>query len=165
MRLPQARIPQMPSVDIVSAKTALEAVKGGRGRFVDLRSSAEYRKAHAKGAVWAIRPHLDRLAPQAGTAYYLIGEESARTRLAAGDLVQLYNSDAALVDGGMEALVAAGAETAASPNTPAPEEAVDFTWFAHGRHDGDLDASRLYLDWEQGLVEQLDAEERAAFLI
>jgi hypothetical protein len=41
----------------------------------------------------------------------------------------------------------------------------DVTWFAHGRHDGDLDASRTYLDWEVGLEHQLDAEERAEYAL
>ncbi len=41
--------------------------------------------------------------------------------------------------------------------------AVDVISFAHGRHDGDADASRLYLSWEKGLVDQLSAEERAQF--
>jgi hypothetical protein len=41
--------------------------------------------------------------------------------------------------------------------------AVDVTSFAHGRHDGDLAASKCYLDWEQGLVPALSTDERAAF--
>ncbi|NNE87203.1 MAG: hypothetical protein HKN27_03925 [Silicimonas sp.] len=39
------------------------------------------------------------------------------------------------------------------------------TWFAHGRHQGNRDASRLYLSWEKGLVAQLDDQERAEFLL
>ncbi|NNK78916.1 MAG: rhodanese [Litoreibacter sp.] len=59
-----------------------------------------------------------------------------------------------------------GADNAPASKPAAPTQgqlAPDIPWFAHGRHDGDHDASRLYLSWEQGLVAQLDPEERAQF--
>jgi hypothetical protein len=54
---------------------------------------------------------------------------------------------------------------AAGPESPSREEAIDFLWFVHDRHDGNLEASRAYLAWEQGLIAQLDAQERAAFTL
>jgi hypothetical protein len=46
---------------------------------------------------------------------------------------------------------------------PADGDAIDYLWFVHDRHDGNLDAARRYLAWEQGLIAQLDAEEKAEF--
>ncbi|HEY9550065.1 MAG TPA: hypothetical protein VIR45_11245, partial [Kiloniellaceae bacterium] len=68
------------------------------------------------------------------------------------------------VDGGQAALAAAGATIEASPADPSAEEAIDFLALVHDRHDGNLAASRRYLAWEQGLIAQLDAAERAAFV-
>jgi hypothetical protein len=67
------------------------------------------------------------------------------------------------VEGGQAALASAGAAIEASSDRPTQEEAIDFLVFVHDRHDGNLDASRRYLAWEQGLIAQLDAEECAAF--
>jgi phage terminase large subunit-like protein len=46
---------------------------------------------------------------------------------------------------------------------PSREDAFDFLHFVHDRHDGNLEASRRYLAWEQGLIAQLDEAERGAF--
>jgi 3-mercaptopyruvate sulfurtransferase SseA len=70
-----------------------------------------------------------------------------------------------LLEGGCEAWRAAGLPVTASPRSPTDAECIDFVFFTHGRHDGNLEAARAYLAWEIGLVDQLDAEERAAFRI
>ena len=67
------------------------------------------------------------------------------------------------IEGGHEALVSAGAPVEATPGLPDDNEAIDHLFFVHDRHDGNLDASRRYLEWETGLVGQLDARERAEF--
>ncbi len=33
----------------------------------------------------------------------------------------------------------------------------------HDRHDGNLESAKRHLEWEQGLMAQLDDEERAVF--
>ena len=37
---------------------------------------------------------------------------------------------------------------------------MDFLFFVHDRHDGNMDAARRYLEWETGLLSQLDEQER-----
>ena len=37
---------------------------------------------------------------------------------------------------------------------------IDFLFFVHDRHDGNMDAARCYLKWETGLLAQLDDQER-----
>jgi hypothetical protein len=95
-------------------------------------------------------------------AIALLADEPEVAALAAVDLAEL-GFDAHLIEGGMAAWRAAGLSVEASPDRPAPEEAIDFLRFVHDRHDGNLEASRQYLAWEQGLVAQLDSEERAEF--
>lgn len=69
------------------------------------------------------------------------------------------------VEGGHEALVAAGAGKVDADSRPFDRDAIDHLFFVHDRHDGNLDACRRYLAWETGLVDQLDAEERGMFIL
>lgn len=165
-RLPApAAPPALPPVQDIVAGEALQAVRDGQAHFVDLRGSHAYRSGHVAGALWSIRPRLGRLPLGPATAVYLIGDDTAVTALAAGELRSLGFTEVRAVRGGQAALAAAGAAVEASPATPGPEEAIDFLFFVHDRHDGNLESSRRYLAWEQGLIAQLDAAERAAFVL
>lgn len=144
---------------------AFASVKRGAGRFIDVRPSDAYRAGHVAGALWSIRPELRNLRVRSEQHLFLIGDGSARAPLAAQDLTHLGHGKLSIVEGGHEALVAAGAAVEATPNCPEEMQSPDVTWFAHGRHDGDLNASRTYLEWETGLIAQLDAEERAEFAV
>lgn len=125
-------------------------------RFVDVRASTAYRQGHVRSAVWTIRPRIGALGPG---RVVLIG--NAEAALAALDCREAGIEVVGTV--GHEALVAAGAEQEATPDRPSDAEAIDYLFFVHDRHDGNLEASRRYLDWETGLVAQLDARERAEF--
>lgn len=152
----------LPEAAPISAAEALAAQRAGRGQLVDLRSSQAYRAGHAAGALWGIRPRLDRLGLDPTRAVHLVG--SAETAALAGrDLAALGCTEVRVVDGGQPALAAAGAEVVATPHEPGEAAAIDFLHFVHDRHDGNLESSRRYLAWEQGLIAQLDAAERAAF--
>ena len=59
------------------------------------------------------------------------------------------------------ALADAGYEVVATPDTPADEDCIDYLFFVHDRHDGNMDAARRYLEWETGLIAQLDEQERS----
>ena len=155
----------LPRAETLPAGEALQRVQAGTGRFVDLRSSTAYREGHVAGALWGIRPRLDRLPLDPGSPVYLVGDDAAVTALAARELGALGFTAVAAAAGGQAALVAAGAAIETSPGDPDPEAALDFLSFVHDRHDGNLAASRQYLAWEQGLIAQLDEAERAAFAL
>ena len=158
---PTGPAPAVPTARSVSAAEAWQSVRTGRGAVVDVRGSTAFRKGHVAGAVWGIRPRLDRLAPAAPV--HVIGDDAGTTALAVRELETLGLGPAVAVAGGHAALVAVGAPVQASPDSPADADAIDFLLFVHDRHDGNLDASRRYLTWEQGLIAQLDAEERSEF--
>lgn len=162
---PGAAAPSLPAVEPVEAAAAWQAAQAGQTQLVDLRASGAYRAGHAKGALWGIRPRLDRLPLDRALPVHLVGDDAAVTALAAAELRALGQAAVFSVSGGQDALIAAGAEVASSPESPRREEAIDFLWFVHDRHDGNLEASRAYLAWEQGLIAQLDGEERAAFVL
>jgi 3-mercaptopyruvate sulfurtransferase SseA len=93
----------------------------------------------------------------------LLADDPGIAALAAIDLAALGYKDVRLLDGGLQGWCDAGLPIESSPDCPSPDEAIDFLRFVHDRHDGNLEASRQYLAWEEGLVAQLDAEERAEF--
>ena len=160
---PPAKLVMPPrGVPEIAAIHALAEVGWGRAGLLDLRSSKDYAAGHIQGSSWTIRP---RLAEFAGRGrWLLIGDDGPQATLGACELLRLGHRDVAVIRGGFRALQSVGAlvETCA----PLPlDVAVDVTSFAHGRHDGDLDASRTYLAWEQGLVDALSPDERAAFCL
>jgi rhodanese-related sulfurtransferase len=130
--------------------------------LVDLRPALKYRKGHAAGAVWSIRPRLHAMGA-AGRTVALFADEANVGALAAIDLAELGAANVIEVVGGFEAWAQAGLPVEATPSSPTDAEAIDHLLFVHDRHDGNLAASRQYLAWEQGLVEELDRDERAEF--
>jgi rhodanese-related sulfurtransferase len=155
--------PAIPAPCSISASEALRAVHSGGGHLIDVRSSAAFRAGHVDGALWSIRQRLGRLALDRATPACLIGDDADIVALAAQELGDLGFHGVHAVEGGQEALAAIGAQIIASPETPGLEDSIDFLHFVHDRHDGNLEASRRYLAWEQGLIAQLDEAERAEF--
>lgn len=154
--------PPLTHLAEISADEALRQQKAG-ALLLDIRGSMEYRKGHVKGAHWAIRPRLaSALAGHQNSAIILIGDRSAAA-LVAQDLRDLGVADLCRVEGGQAALVAAGATMTASQDSPEDAACIDHLFFVHDRHDGNMEASRRYLAWETGLIEQLSVRERAEF--
>jgi rhodanese-related sulfurtransferase len=147
----------------VSPQTALGMVRRGEAEFVDLRPSMTYRKGHVAGAVWGIRPRLAALAAKMGERrILLIADDEAVLALAQQELAGS-GHEALPVTGGHDALAAAGAAVEATPHHPADQDCLDYLFFTHDRHDGNMEAARGYLSWEIELVDQLSPAERATF--
>ncbi|THD84691.1 rhodanese [Aliigemmobacter aestuarii] len=155
--------PALPELPRIAAATALRRLHAGE-TLIDLRASAAYRQGHVAGARWACRPMLSemirRMRP---SGVMLIAEDTGEAALAAADLHDLGLPRVGLVDGGVAAMIGCGAAREVTPNDPPDEARIDHLFFVHDRHDGNLDSSRRYLEWETGLVAQLSAEERAQF--
>jgi rhodanese-related sulfurtransferase len=133
--------------------------------LLDLRPSQRYRASHAAGAQWSVRPRLNTIESLPGRAAALFTDEPGTGALAAVDLAELGARSIIEVAGGFGAWAGAGLPVEATPKRPTNAEAIDYLWFVHDRHDGNLEASRQYLAWEQGLIGQLDDNERAEFRI
>ena len=155
---PRAALPDLPPI----GASALAGFLREGGVLIDLRSSAAYRKAHIEGALWGIRPRLDRIAGS-GRSFALTADTAERARLAAIDLLSAGAKDVRVVGADLDACNAAGVRVVATPNAPPDSERVDFLFFVHDRHEGNKAAMRGYLSWETGLLAQLDEQERASF--
>jgi rhodanese-related sulfurtransferase len=155
----------LPRLSLIAPHDLEERLRGGHVRAVVLRPSADYRREHIPGAVWAIRPRLAHAVDGYRGALALVADEPLIARAAALDLAELGFSDLCLLSGGFAAWRAAGLPTVSTPDRPPDAERIDYLFFVHDRHDGNAEAARRYLAWELGLLAQLDEDERATFRI
>jgi rhodanese-related sulfurtransferase len=132
---------------------------------VSLETSAEYREAHPDGAVWSIRPRLDRLPASVleSDRLVLFAEDDASGQLAAVDLAELTLAHLTLVRGGTRGWARAGLPVTASPGDPPDEQRIDYLFWNHDRHAGNRNAMRAYLQWETELPAQIAADGLAGF--
>jgi rhodanese-related sulfurtransferase len=154
-----AEQPELPSI---SAEEAAAALRAKTATVLDLRPGMTYRKGHIAGAVWAIRPKIGAVQPLGATIIF-VADEPAAAALAALDLAESGAKDIRLLAGGYAAWCDAGLPVEASTDQPADAECIDFLFFTHDRHDGNVQAARQYLAWETGLLAQLDDQERGVF--
>jgi rhodanese-related sulfurtransferase len=157
--------PRLPRLASVAPLQAAEEARAGRAALLDLRPSRAYRERHAQGSVWSIRPRVADAVEDRPPAVRLFADDADLAALAAIDLAEQGIGDVGLVEGDLAAWRAAGLPVETTPESPSDSEMIDFLWFVHDRHDGNLESSRQYLAWEQGLVAQLDPEERAEFAL
>lgn len=148
---------------------------------IDLRPSMSFRRARLEVAIWSIRPRLPELLEglqQAVHELILLAESLEVARLAALECKAFFEASAVKdAESGsgirLPSLLlcvdtpsqweACGLIVKPSPDTPTDEACIDYLFFTHDRHDGNLNAARQYLAWELGLTRQIDAEERASF--
>lgn len=138
-----------------------------RAAVIDLRPSQSYRRWHAVGAVWSIRPRLVAdvralTAGDHGIPVLLLAAEEAVAQLAAQDLREAGWSQVSWAPA--ESTEVVGWPSVSTPDQPSDADAVDFLRFLHDRH-GNLDAARHYLEWETGLIAQCAPEELASFYV
>lgn len=153
------------NVDSLPPQALADALQRGEAIAVDVDASMDYRKRHLPGALWAIRPRLSALLPHlpAGKRIVLYSEHETRARLAAVDLRNLHVGPVAILAGGREAWVKQGFPVEASPGTPPDAACIDYLFFVHDRHQGNQQAMRDYLAWEEALPAQIAADGDARF--
>ena len=125
--------------------------------ILDIRGSMQYRKAHLPNALWAIRSRLQEILRGAQKSILIISDDPALT---CGALLELKGLDLniqiyELADSGFPKEL----KTVSTEAMPPDSDCIDFLFFVHDRHDGNKDAARRYLEWETGLIAQLDQDE------
>lgn len=147
---------------VVELSALAEKLSAG-ALLIDLSPSKNYQTMHIEGAVWSIRPRLDQLKLNEASNVILCAADAGIAELAAIDLRELGCQSIARIDGNPDAWRNAG--LALKTNTPVltEEQRIDYLFFVHDRHDGNLEAAQAYLDWELNLVNQLDEQERSVF--
>ncbi|WP_454916448.1 rhodanese-like domain-containing protein [Xanthobacter sediminis] len=163
-RLPPAPAAVRPQVEAVTPEAAAALLADG-ARALSLDASAAFRRGHAAGAAWTIRPRLSALPAETRAAPVLVLFAADRdvAALAALDLSELSAARIVAVEGGFAAWRAAGLPVAASPAVPPDSERIDYLFWAHDRHQGNVEAMRTYLGWEEQLPAQVATEGGGGF--
>lgn len=140
-----------PAAGELSGKTILDASRG-----------MDYRDGHIEGSRWVTRARLQDKILQGNEALFVTGRDTTLIDGVLKELATLGIHEVRHSPGDPDTWSRAGHSVVASPNEPTEAECIDFLFFVHDRHDGNLDAARRYLEWEVGLVAQLDEQERKA---
>ncbi|HEX3536287.1 MAG TPA: rhodanese-like domain-containing protein [Stellaceae bacterium] len=159
-----SRHPALPEVLEITIPEAAHWLDGGAASVV-IGPSAEYKKAHPEGAVWAIRPRLDRLPAGVlqASRIVLFADDAAVGALAAAELAEIIKRPVALLRDGIAGWRAAGRPFEASPDDPPDSERIDYVFWNHDRHDGNQEAMRAYLRWETELPAEIARDGQAGF--
>jgi rhodanese-related sulfurtransferase len=145
-----ARADRWPMLDA----RRVSAAQTAGALLIDVRPSAAFLAGHIDGAVWSIRPRLQRLGQVASAV--VLGDDAAIAALVADDLaatgcdVQGLNTGTPDDWRAVDLAVVQG-------DTPATADRIDQVLFCAGRHSGNLDDARAYLTWETGLLDRLSA--------
>ena len=154
----QPNPPALPFVDLLSAAGQAQS---GQVHLVDLRQSQAYRQWHIKNSIWANRANLGQIPKD--KPLILCADRPDVAQRVAQDLQAMGHIVQGQIRAGVNTWRDAGLALASSPDVPADHQCIDFLFFVHDRHDGNLESAKRYLEWEQGLMAQLDDEERAVF--
>ena len=161
--LPQIQIDYLMGVTAIKTEDLLQMYQRKSLTILDIRGSMQYRKAHLPNALWAIRPRLQEIIRNAHEKILIISDDPALTY---GALLELKGLDLNLQVYEVESSgFSKQFETVSTETSPPDKECIDFLFFVHDRHDGNKDAARRYLEWETGLIAQLDEDEMNLFLI
>jgi len=154
-------LPNAHALPLVEPVHAVALCQSGQVHLVDLRHSQAYRRLHIPNSIWANRANLDRIPKD--KPLILCSDRTDLAQRVAQDLQAMGLSVQGQVSGGVDAWRDAGVSLETSPDVPSDAECIDFLFFVHDRHDGNLESAKRYLAWEQGLMAQLDDDERAVF--
>ena len=160
--------PEIPlhssEIESIEPVEVTELASLSNAQLVDLRSSMVFRAGHLKDAIWSIRPRLDRVSLRHEAAVVLISDDKRTAALSARDLKQLGATGPIWqLHGNVETWAQAGLDIVASDVNPPDQDCIDFIFHTHDRHSGNADAARAYIEWETGLIDRLDAQERSSF--
>ena len=150
-------------VQSISPHDLSKAIHAKTVLVIDVGHSMDYRDAHIPGAVWSTRARLDGLEIPARQPVVLYSKHETRARLAAIDLEAISEGPVAILQGGREAWIQAGLPIEASPDVPADRECIDYLFWVSSRHMGSNEAALAYLEWEENLPSQIEADGDARF--
>jgi rhodanese-related sulfurtransferase len=145
----------------IGARKLMQAISDRQGQtvIVDVGASDAYREAHLPGAVWCPRSRLDRLALDQGTEMVIISADNEdMADLAAADLRETVGVETKVLAGGNSGWIEAGLASEASPDRPTDGERIDFLFWAHDRHQGNLRSIDTYLGWEGTLPDRVRSD-------
>ncbi|MDQ0348035.1 rhodanese-like domain-containing protein [Ancylobacter vacuolatus] len=155
---PALKAPAPPPA--IDARAAWSLAQSGVP-VLDLRASSDWESWRLDGARWVLRGDLPGALAKGTRRAILLGDATAVA--AATCELQAAGIASCWLQPDLDSCAQAGWPVDRVRRRMGREAARDRVWFVHDRHDGNAEASRQYLAWEMGLIDQLDESERAAF--
>lgn len=156
----------LPDVETISAVELQESLVTGDILVLDLATSPAFRKGHIPGAKFVIRPELvSHPAIRQAKEIVLVSPNGIAAHLAAPDLAG-ESRRIRVLKGGTEAWQAEGYGLEAGLNeAQAISEPDDVYKRPYEGTDNAAEAMQAYLDWEYGLVAQLEKDGTHGFRV
>ncbi|MDD1963201.1 rhodanese-like domain-containing protein [Pseudomonas sp. 39004] len=162
----QAPLPEQPQVNAIDVEQLQAWLQTPGTVLLDFTTSANYVKRHIPDAHWAIRAQLPQVLEQLPVAerYVLTCGSSLLARFAAADLQALTQTPVYVLEGGTAHWIAAG--------QPLERGETHLTVARSDRYrrpyegtDNPREAMQGYLDWEFGLIAQLERDGTHGFRV
>jgi len=149
----------LPEVATVAADELAAALERGEAVVVDVTTSIRYGEGHVPGAWFAVRARLPESAARLPRAarYVVTSHDDRLACLAAGDLAELTGIPTAMLAGGAAAWAGDG-RPLESGLTRLADAADDVFWRPYDKSSDNEAAMQAYLDWEHGLIAQLERD-------
>lgn len=153
-------LPYLPSAPLLSPAQASQWIESGNALVFDIDRRAGYERRHVQGSRFAVPDRLPVILEKEPKGIVLLASpDGVLARSVAAELAERTGRDVRAIAGGTEAWVAAGLPVAKGAEGVLTGD--DDHWFSPYAH-ADLAARdagfRAYLDWELGLVAQLERE-------
>lgn len=152
-----------PAVETVDVAALRDLLDRKAAIVLDLELSSAYRAGHIPGSRFAIRSRLGQDAgklPGTGTLV-ITSADGIQAAFAAADLAGLTDRPVRVLAGGTDAWAAAGLPLATGVADAL--HPLEDLWLNPYQQEDRFAAFRAYLDWEIGLVEQLERDGTTAF--
>jgi rhodanese-related sulfurtransferase len=164
----QPRLPAPPPVPLVTAAEVADWVRAGHALVIDVDTSSRYLAWHLPGAAWALRsdlsgggvPGLRSLAPR----LILTSSDGFLAKFAAADLSGKLPIDVMVLAGGTDGWARSGRPLQAGPGPLLSARADEYRRPYEGT-GVDPSTMQAYLDWENGLVAQLERDGTHGFAV
>jgi len=174
LNLPLSRGPHMPEV---LGLTRSETIPPGKlekrlhtspyPALVDLASSAEFRHQHIPGAHWGICSRLEEDLQKIASRGHVIltSPDGVSAHLTAREVKEFSEVvSVKVLEGGTRAWVEAGLQTTNGMERPI-SEVNDLYYKPYEHTDATEEDMRAYLDWEVGLMEQIERDGSAKYRV
>jgi rhodanese-related sulfurtransferase len=155
----QAPLPPIPDTPRITPETLNEWLSAAAPPVViDLTTSVNYRRGHIPGAWFVLRAQLAEALPRLPHAsrYVLTCASSLLAHFAHAELAALTSSEVFVLDGGTNAWKSAKLPLEQNEHLASP--LLDRYRRPYEGTDNSAEAMQAYLDWEFGLVAQLEKD-------
>jgi rhodanese-related sulfurtransferase len=164
----QPALPPLPEVTLAGPAQVDDWLRAGQALVVDVDTSRRFLDGHVPGAVWALRTNLsgDVTSSLLGRADRLVltSNDGTLAAFAAADALPRAAAVATVLDGGTEGWARSGRPLQAGPGEMLSPP-VDVYRRPYEGTGVDPAAMQAYLDWEHGLVAQLERDGTHGFAV